>query len=196
MMGKDIERILSGIDSVKEAAVNSVDSLAGSTAYQISVIGSSEFPVPLYPSSFTNPIDSAMSGMGGDCGNMDSLRNGLYTDTTAFNNSYGSPWTELDRLKDAVNSVTSFGNGHNPMNWVGEKAALLGLINKVVSAAVDARWAIMHFHDYIQRGYDHEFNGDVPSITFQDGKGNSTVGNINHDYADNVHIPKPPNYEF
>lgn len=193
MMGNDIERILGGIDAVKEASANSVDSLSNAVAYQITTPDhTTELPVPVSSSSFTTPIISAMSGMSGDCSKMSSLQGGLYVSSSSFNNGYGSPWTELKRLQDAVKSLESFSSSHPILNYVGEKAGLLGLINKTMSAAIDARWALMHFHDYVQRGFDHAFNGDIPSIVFEDGKGQESVGNINHNYTDNVHIPPKP----
>lgn len=193
MMGNDIERILSGIDAVKDAAANSVDALSNAVAYQLTTPDHTmEQPVPVPAASFADPVTSAMSGMSGDCSKMSSLQGGLYVNSSSFNNGYGSPWTELNRLQDAVKSVRTFASSHPMLNYVGEKAGLLGLINKAMSAAVDARWALMHFHDYVQRGYDHEYNGDTPSIVFEDGRGKESVGNINHQYTDNVRIPPKP----
>lgn len=193
MMGNDIERMLSGIDRVKEASAGSVDSLADAVAYQLTTPEhTTELPVPVSSSTFTVPITSAMSGMKDDCSKMGSLQGGLYVNSESFNNGYGSPWTELKRLQGAVKSVERFASSHPVLNYVGEKAGLLGLINKVMSSAVDARWALMHFHDYVQRGFDHEFNGDKPSIVFEDGRGKESVGNIDHQYTDNVRIPPKP----
>lgn len=193
MMGNDIERILSGIDVVKEAASKSIVGLANDTAYQITTPEhTEELPVPSPAASFVEPIASCITGMSGDIGIMNSLMEGLYTDCHQFNNSYGSPWTELNKLKDSVQEAQDFASAHPMLQWLGEKAGLLALINRVMTSAVDARWAIMHFHDYIQRGYDNQYNGNQPSITFVGGKGEATTGNIKHNYNDNVNIPDPP----
>lgn len=199
MMGKDVERIVSGIDAVKEAAMSAVVSLAGSTGYQLI---SREQHVglgtgPCRPEEIGVPdgdpmsaVSSAMGGMSSDCGKMDSLRDNLYTGATTFNNGIGSPWTELTRLQKAVSEGSAYSGAHAPFNYVGEKAGMLSILNMIVSAAVDAKWAIVVYHDYIQRGYDNKFNGNEPSISFDRDLDQKTVGNVRQDYEENVNIPR------
>lgn len=197
MLGKDVERMIAGIESVKDAATSAVDSLSGATAYQLTTdIAHREIPVPVGASSFVSGLSSGMAGMSGDCGKMNSLGSSLYTSPNTFNNCCGSPWSELTKLGTAVSAAESFAGAHSTLQWLGEKAALLGLINKVLSASIDARWALMHFHDHIQRGFDHKYNSDIPSYTWAGANGNQTIGNVNHDYKDNVHIPKAPTNVF
>lgn len=192
MMGKDVERILSGIDAVKDAASNSSGSLALAMSYRAGFDEHNrESEVHASSSGFMSPVINAIAGIESDCGRMSELKSGLYTDSKAFNNSYGSPWTELSNLQNAVSVAKSFASSHDPLKFVGEKAALAELLNKVVLAAIDARWALMHFHDYIQRGYDNKYNNNIPSITFPGGDGKDTIGNIVHHYDENVHIPEP-----
>lgn len=188
MMGKDVERILSGIDIVKDESSKMVNALVGICCYNAIAD-----PVEVTTSPYTDPIVNAMQSMKGDCTNMGSLRSKLYVGPGSFNNSYGSPWTELSNLQTAVDDVKRFADSHNPfMRLLGEKLSLMGLIQRVYVSATDARWALMHFHDYVQRGYDHEFNGNQPSIVFAaNSKGDPSTGNIAHEYDDNVHIPKP-----
>lgn len=188
MMGKDVERILSEIDTVKDASFKMINSLVGISCYN-----AMSDPIEVTTSSYTDPVISAMRSMKGDCTNMGSLKSNLYVGSGSFNNSSGSPWTELSNLQKAVDDVQSFASSHNPfMVLLGEKLSLMGLIQRVYSTAVDARWAICIYHDYVQRGYDHEFNGNIPSITFAgSSKGEPSTGNIPHEYEDNVHIPKP-----
>lgn len=193
MMGNDVERILSGIDAVKDTASKSIDSLSNITAYKITTPEhTDEKEVPQAAASFVEPIVSCMNAMNSDCGKMDSLKSNMYTSASSFNNSYGSPWEELTCLQNAVKSASNFANAHSVLKYVGEKAALLGLINKVLSTAIDARWALMHFHDYVQRGFDCEYNGKNPSVTFVGGDGKPTTGNLTHKYDENVRIPEQP----
>lgn len=199
MMGQDVERILAGINAVKDAAVAAAQSLASSTAYKI--VSSAEhagtafghcapFEIEVPAGNVTSSIKSAVDCISGDCGKMNSLSNGLYTNSSSFNNGYGSPWTELNKLTEAIDNAVSF-ESSNGTDYVGNKAALLSMINIVISYAVDAKWAIIYYHDYIQRGYDNKYNGNEPSIKFTTGIEKETVGNVNQEFEENVHIKKP-----
>lgn len=189
MMGKDVERVLSGIDRVKDESFKMINTLVGICSYSASGDPSKEVTA-----SFTKPIINSMQSMSGECSNMNKLGSELYTGTGSFNNSYGSPWTELSNLQRAVDDVKKFTDSHDPyMTLLGEKLSLMGLIQRVHGSCIDARWAFMYFHDYVQRGYDYKFNGKQPSITFaSNSNGDRSTGNINHQYDDNVHIPTPP----
>lgn len=202
MMGKDVERILSGINAVKDAATSCISSLANATAYRLTHEANHGglSTAPCYPiekskpagaAGFVSPIRAAMSGIATDQANMSSLASDLYTSSETFNNGYGSPWTEMNKLEEAIATAEAFAGAHANLDWLGEKAGLLGLLNAVLSAAVDAKWALTVYHDYIQRGYDNKFNGNVPSITFTSGIQKETIGNVSHDYNENVHIEQP-----
>lgn len=202
MMGNDVERILSGINAVKDATISCINSLSNATAYRLTheaqhggISTGSCYPVekavPSGASAFISPIRSAMTGISDDCSKMNSLSNGLYTSASTFNNGYGSPWTELSVLESTITVAESFANSHSSLNWIGEKSGLLALLNAVLSAAVDAKWALIYYHDYIQRGYDNKFNGNTPSVTFTSGLNKESTGNIQQDFDENVHIKKP-----
>lgn len=192
MMGKDVERILSGIDAVKDSAASSVSNLTSTLSYRMGFDEHNrESEVHVSSASFIDPVVNSITNIDSDCTKMNDLQSGLYTDKSSFNNTYGSPWTELSKLQDSVNSAKAFASAHDPLKFIGEKAALAELLNRVVSSAIDARWALMYFHDYIQRGYDNKYNDNMPSITFPGGDGKETVGNIVHPYDENVHIPEP-----
>lgn len=200
MMGKDVERIVSGIEAVKDAASKGIVSLASSTGYQLisreqhAGLGTG----PCRPQEIEVPdgdpmsaVSSALGAMGEDCGKVESLGSKLYTGTSTFNNGLGSPWGELAKLKQAVADAAAYSGGHAPFNYVGEKAGMLSLLNMVMTAAVDAKWAFIVYHDYIQRGYDNKFNENKPSIKFEVGLDKESVGNVDQDYEENVNIPKP-----
>lgn len=198
MMGADCERIFSGIESVRSAAQSAVISFSASTAYQITSraqhagMGSGECTPTEREVPVGNPmtgVSAAMSAMSGDVGNMAALGSSLYTTTGSFNNSVGSPWTEIANLQSAVSSAEAYAGSHAPFNYVGEKAGMLAMLNMVLSAAVDAKWALATYHDYVQRGYDNVYNGNNPSITFQETVVREGIGNVKQDYDENVNVP-------
>lgn len=201
MMGPDVERMVAGIEAVKDAASAGIVSLSSATAYQLisrethAGIGSG----PCRPEEIEVPdgdpmsaVSSAMGAMSGDCGKMDSLSGSLYTGTSSFNNGLGSPWTELTKLQQAVSDAEAYSGAHSPFNYVGEKAGMLALLNMVMTAAVDAKWAMIIYHDYIQRGFDDSFNGKKPSVTFKFGLDKESNGNLAQKYNENVNIPTKP----
>lgn len=200
MMGADVERMVSGVDAVKAAAQAAITSFSGVTAYQLisreqhAGLGTG----PCRPEEIEvaggdpmSAVSSAMSAMSGDCGKMDSLGGSLYTSTGSFNNSLGSPWTELSNLQKAVADASAYSGAHSPFNYVGEKAGMLAMLNMVMTAAVDAKWAIITYHDYVQRGFDESYNGKQPSVTFRETIDNTTNGNITQDFDENVRVPTP-----
>lgn len=201
MMGQDVERMVSGIEAVKDAAIAGIISLSNATGYQLisrethAGIGAG----PCSPEEIEVPdgdpmsaVSAAIGAMSSDCGKMDSLGGSLYTGTSNFNNSLGSPWTEMSKLQQAVSDAAAYSGAHSPFNYVGEKAGMLAMLNMVMSAAVDAKWALIIYHDYVQRGYDDAYNGKKPSITFRDGLDKETNGNLVQKYGENVNIPTKP----
>lgn len=199
MLGADIERMMSGINSVKEAAESAIISFSSTIAYQIT----SEAQHAGYGYGTCNPtekdvsggdpmsaVTSAMSSMSSDVSKMSSLESSNYTDSTSFNNSIGSPWTELKKLQSDVDAATSYASSHSPFNYVGEKAGMLAMLNMVMSAAVDAKWAIQIYHDYVQRGYDCNYNDKTPSVTYTTGINKKSIGNLDDDYSENVNLPQ------
>lgn len=193
MMGKDVERILSGINSVKDITTSCIILLSDSMAYQMSINTdtSDEHEVPIDSNEFIEPIKEVLEVISGDLSSMESLSNGLYTSITEFNNGYGSPWTEISKLKSSIETAEKFGSSHPILKWVSDKSALLGLLNVILASSIDSKWALITYHDYIQRGYDNKFNGNEPSIKFTSGIGKETIGNINHEYHENVNIKVP-----
>jgi hypothetical protein len=192
MMGSDIERMVSGIDSLISALDSSITGLASAIAYAIETPNFVD-EKNVDAGDFTSGPGSAFSAMSGDLGNMQSLGSGLYVGTSSFNNSIGSPWTELSNLSSAMSDVTGFSV---PLLYIGPKAALLALLNKAMTRAVDAKWAIITYHDYIQRGYDNQYNGNNPSVSFENVDGTYTTGNLTQDYSENVKVPTPSKDPF
>jgi hypothetical protein len=82
-------------------------------------------------------------------------------------------------------------SGHAPYNYVGEKSGLLGMLHLVLSCCVDAKWAMVYYHDYTQRGFDTNLNGNVPSVTFTHKINTETMGNLEQTFEENAHIRAP-----
>lgn len=187
MMGKDAERIGAGIDAVKDALANGIQALCNNSSYQITTSGMhGEVENPKPGSGFMTAAVNALGVLDVDVGKMNALASELYTSPTSFNNSYGSPWTELNNLKAAVIDASS----HDTVNFMGDRLCLLGYMQVALSRAIDAKWAIVVYHDYIQRGFDNKFNNNEPSIKFSAGINRESIGNLKQEYDENVNIPK------
>lgn len=200
-MGKDCERILSGISEIKDNLALSIRNLANTMTEPIETTGphnpleiehkGEEISQMISAMVLINEASTALSSMQGDIDKMGSLKGTLYTDASSFNNGYGSPWTELTKMKEAVEVAKEFASNNPMLKYVNPKAAMLGLLNLAYSACVDARWALIVYHDYIQRGYDSVYNGNKPSITFDEANGGKGTGNVDQDYSENVNTSRP-----
>ena len=199
MMGKDCERILSGIVGIKNSLEDALDLYASmvqspieTEEYDIHHEDGSVETIKLKEDKISmmarvsSRISSASSSMSDDFSKMKTLNKKLYTSTTSFNNSNGSPWTEIDRLHKFMNKIESLTG--KSIEYTSQVLVILSYISAGIALAVDAKNAISLYHDYVQRGYDANFNGRDPSITFTAGYARKTVGNINQDYTENVNI--------
>lgn len=197
MMGKDCERILASIISIKNVITDAIKGISDNANYKITVKGShskddtsitlTEEPhISSNISSYIGNIKSVYSSFSGDMDKMNSLASSMYTSVETFNNSYGSPWRELKDLEESINNVISFGDSSS----LGSNIAILGLLNIALVCTVDAKWALLTYNDYIQRGFDTKFNSNAPSITFKKANKKRTIGNINQSFAENVNIPE------
>lgn len=182
MMGPDVEAILSSISAVENAIENGIKSLANDSSYQIKIIENHEQPKS--GSGYAAAAIAAMAEV--DISRMNGLKESIFTSTESFNNSNGSPWTELERLQSAIDACSN-----DSVRYMGDRVKLMGLLNIALSRAVDAKWAICIYHDYIQRGYDYKYNNNTPSIRFPGENGKETTGNIASGFTDNVHVPIP-----
>ena len=195
MFGKDIEQLISGTNALKDTTMSAIISLSSDTNYQlvskeyhggIGVCHPLEEPVEV--NDVASTIISALSSMTDIMGKLSSLGSTMFTQNNTFTNSIGSPWKEIDQLNTAVNAVGSYGK----LDWVGGKAGMLSLLNMVMTCIIDAKHAITTYQDWVQRGFDHVYNGNQPSITHTNKiGGEQSIGMVEQSYSDNVHIPKP-----
>jgi hypothetical protein len=132
-----------------------------------------------------------LSGLlNGDVNSMREIERNMYTDIKTFNNSYGSPWKEIYILKEKISNLEKYAEDHLILQWIGEKFALMNLMQIVLSYTIDAKLAITHNQDYIQRGYDHEFNDQKSSISWGDMEKGATIGNRDQNTPGSVNVQR------
>ena len=200
MMGQDVETMIKNIENVKNVTSDSIVALSNGTAYRI--VSSAEHAgdgyghcapveVPVAYGDAMGPVSAAYSALEPYYGKMTTLEEDHYVESTDFHDSIGSPWNELKRLRTAVKKGEQYAAAHNPLNYVGEKAGMLAILNEILTLSVDIKWAMIYYHDYIQRGFDYMFNGNNPSLTYtNDVDGKQTIGNLKQKYEENVNIPE------
>jgi hypothetical protein len=144
---------------------------------------------PVLASTYVNPIIKIGDDMWEDGKKMQKIESELYTEKDTFNNTYGSPWKEIYILKDKLDELKKYAEDYPNVQWLGEKHSLLSLMNMVLTFTVDAKWACAINHDFVQRGYDAEFNDSNPSITWDSFK-KETIGNIDQYIPGAVNLNK------
>jgi len=206
MMGKDIERMLSEVDAVKKVTLDCINDFAGRTAYQLTHYGPHDvvlipwsppcYPIELeYPvGPIMPPIDAAMVPLLIDMGKMDTLKGLVYAGAGSLNNSISSPWTELEDLKKAWTNADIYHGSYVPFNYLGEKTGMLAHLNAVYTACVDCKAPLMVYYHTIQQGWDHNMNGNSPSISWNDDlNGRKTIGLGSQSYSGAVAVPGKSN---
>ena len=149
MMGKDCERMVSGIDTVIKELQFTMRKLSASVVFPIEMayygtdssddvtIKEKELDYPLSLSSLSKILD----GLKEDFTKMSKLKGDLYTDSSTFNNSCGSPWNELDNMKSAVEAVIEATNGD--ITYPSQILVLMPMINVAISSAIDAKSSLI-----------------------------------------------------
>ncbi len=124
---------------------------------------------PLEAHSFVNPIkDIRVKSLSPENQKLKKIENDNYEKVDSFNNELGSPWTEMYDLEMKIQDLEVYADDYPNIQWMGEKQALLHLMQVVLHYTIDAKWALTHYQDYIQRGYDYQFNEGVQSIRWSD----------------------------
>jgi len=146
---------------------------------------------PVAASTYVNPIVAIGVELGTDQKKMHHIESNQYTDRNTFNNSYGSPYEEVDQLKMNIDNLEAYANEYPDLQWIGEKQSLLHLIQVVLTMSVNAKWSIITYQDWMQGAYDQQFNDNVPSLTwdsFASATG-KTIGNVNQVITGAVGLP-------
>jgi len=186
MYGKDIENLLQAIEEVKKSTLTAIDSLAHETAHQLltprlgehqhfggthSSTGSGEHQHDsgLHHHTeleiYTHPPVIESGKLTTEIDKLRKIQSKLYVQADKLNNSIGSPYTEIYTLGQLISRAQSLTAN---LSYVGGKAATLANLNAVVTATVDAKYAVILYQDGLQRGYDSIYNDGKPSITWDD----------------------------
>ena len=80
----------------------------------------------------------------------------IYVKNTSMHNSIGSPYTEMYRLQNILNEITTFSANCEYMGEYVETAIKISsLISRAMQLAIDTKWAIITYSDYLERGYNY-----------------------------------------
>lgn len=80
----------------------------------------------------------------------------LYTRKENMHNSVGSPFTEIYRVQQTLTNVVSYSRDSLYIGeYIQNLARLMNMIARLRSYAVDAKWAIVMYADYLERGFNH-----------------------------------------
>lgn len=132
-----------------------------------SVIWEKEHPIEAH--HYTDPIkEIRVKKLTPENKRMKKVEDDNYEKVGSFNNEIGSPWDEMYDLEEKILELEAYADDYPHLQWIGEKHTLLSLMQVVLSYCIDAKWAMIHFQDYIQRGYDYQFNEGIPSIRWSD----------------------------
>ena len=138
--------------------------------------------------AYTDPIYNLWKEFWEDDGKkMKHIDEERYVEKERFNDLYGSPWQEIYILKEKMEEMNKYADDYPTLQWLGEKHSLLTLMQVVLSYTIDAKIACIFRHDFVQRGYDQEFNGLKPSVTWDDFD-DRTIGNVNQYIPNKVNI--------
>lgn len=174
MMGKDIERMLTNINSLMYDVGDLIFAIQSELMYN----------------DLIDSILSIFDDVKNDYNKMKNIDDQNYTDRKNFNNSIGSPWSEFDQLISSYNYIRQPLINLETMSPSKEDLLfILSLLNKLNIDIVNFKWALITYHDYIQRAFDNIYNDNVPSITFSnDSRGTQTTGNLSQKVSNNVSV--------
>lgn len=124
---------------------------------------------PVKAHDYTNPIrDLRIHYLTPENKKMEKIEVDNYEQVMSFNTEAGSPWDEMYDLEEKIEEMEAYADDYPNLQWLGEKHTLLALMHVVLTYCIDAKWALIHFQDYIQRGYDYQFNDGIPSVRWSD----------------------------
>ena len=162
MYGKDTEQTLDGLNTVKDYAKDAIIALA--------LRDRSRYGQDI------NKISQAFNGISEQISSIKKFGDDLYVDKTQYNNSYGSPFTESEQFKNAVEEALKYDRKHNVFGSLEEKSDMNSLLSMLEGMTADCKQSLTEYQDDIQRNFDDK-NGS-PSITWvKNSAGERTAGN-------------------
>lgn len=185
MYGSDIEKMLRQIDSTKKLIEDTIDDIGDELGNPWSSDAN------LSKKTNLQKTMKKLDDLEDYCQKMDKMDKKLYVNKSECNNSIGSPWTEFAKLKIGLKDAGDFYDKWPTLKYANQKSAMLAFLNAVLTEATDAKWALVTYHDFTQRGFDNMFNNNKPSMTFPNGvDGEQTTGNLDQEVDNNVSIKK------
>ena len=166
MMGKDIERMLMNLNELNKGFSMSSDL------------------------SITLDFNDVYQLLNDDYIKMKHIDELNFADKSNFNNSIGSPWSEFDNLMETLKCFIDYKSSIDFNNASKDELQVLSNYVSIISIRiVDFKWALITYHDYVQRAFDNIYNDNVPSITFSnDSRGTQTTGNLSQKISNNVSV--------
>lgn len=119
---------------------------------------------PLETSTYVDPVQNAYKKIEDDELDLGSIENELFKDKTEITNSYGSPWTEYDKLDEIMSEIFNFKDQYPTMRYVNEKRTLMDLFQLAITCCNDCKNGILYYYNILTDGYDDIFNDGEESI--------------------------------
>lgn len=133
---------------------------------------------PESAAGFWNPVRILGERFRQDVRRVKTIEERHYTGVKTFHNTYGSPWYEIYDLMEKIDWCNDYASRYPALQWLGEKQSFAHHMQMVVSIAVDCKWAVIYYQDYLQRGYDIHFNNATHAIDFEDFDHHRLPGNV------------------
>lgn len=202
--GKDVERLLSAINTVITSGRSAANTMANAGMYQIQTRiditddqllstvtssgahghGSGDHGHP--PGSvilgkhrhweYEIPADTASPNSDAflkEVGNIRAIEGKLYKPKGQVLNGLGSPYSEIYELESRLGECEA-----SPLDYIGPKHTLSEKILTAVTAAIDAKYAVITYHNALQDGYDGVHNKGKKSVPQEDFERGTTTGEI------------------
>lgn len=162
MYGKDIEVVLEGLNKIKDNAKDAIIALALRDRSRYG--------------KYINNINQAYNGISANLDQIKTFGKNLYVDPTQYNNSYGSPFTECEQFRNAIDETLKYDRKKNVFGSLEEKSDMNSLLSMLEGMTADCKQSLTEYQDDIQRNFDDK-NGS-PSITWvKNSTGERTAGN-------------------
>lgn len=123
---------------------------------------------PIQTAEITDPvINQYQNGFQQSYQKSEQVKAKMYKGENEVNNRYGSPWTEFTKLTERIQKIQEFQQQHPVLYWTNEKRNLLELMQVALTFTVDAKWALLYYHDILSRGFDEVHNNKKESIQWE-----------------------------
>ena len=167
MFGPDVEDWIMTLQNVRDAAEKTISELSIKVAYQLTHKGPHDAVIipwqpPCYPveeghkigSMLPKYLQQPMIVFNKKLIPLNVIRDQMYQSPANITNSLGSPWKELNHISDLYNELSTYEGTYTPYAFLGEKVGLVLLMNEFYTAVCEAKWPVIYYHDWLQRGYD------------------------------------------